>query len=74
MPQIDRVIGLFELNKIHIFDSYDGAIKILHPDHHTKFAKRIRIVKRDKLIIRRYTSWFDFINLWRIYKIGKHAN
>ncbi len=62
-----------EDDKIHIFDSYEGR-KILHPDHNTKFAKRIRIVKRNKpLVIKRY-SWLGWYNLLRIYKLGKHAN
>jgi len=31
-----------------VFDTYNKSIKTLHPDHHIKYAKRIRIVKRAK--------------------------
>ena len=64
-----------EDNKVHVFDSYDNAIKILHPGHHTKFAKRIRIVKRETPLQikpqKRY-NWFSWLNLLRTYKIGKY--
>jgi len=54
-----------------IFDSYDTSIKVLHPDHHTKFAKRIRIVKRDKPLPikplkRKWWNCYNLLKTWRI--------
>ena len=66
-----------EDNKVHVFDSYDNAIKVLHPDHHTKFAKRIRIVKRAVPLQfkpkKRYNV-FDWFNLFKVWKINQHTS
>lgn len=57
-----------------IQDSYDQEIKVLHPDHHTKFAKRIRIVKREKPLVAEPMTWLEVLRSWydlkRIWRIG----
>jgi len=58
---------------IWAFDSYDSSKKKLSKDHDIKYAKRIQITKIDKPLQKKLSIW-DFINLFRIYKIGKYAN
>ena len=56
-----------EDGKIHIFDSYDSSIKILHPDHKIKVAKRIHITKRETPLPPKREWWNDFrlFKTWR---------
>jgi len=56
-------------SKVVVQDSYDQEIKVLHPDHKTKYAKRIRIVKRDKPLQPK-TNWWDCFNLLKTWRIN----
>ena len=45
---------------LHIFDSYDHSIKLLHPSHKISFAKSISIKKKDPVeIIYKENNWFS---------------
>lgn len=58
--------------RYHILDSYPPFEKILHPDHNIKYAKRIRIQKKEKVIQPKPIRfpWLRDFNLFRNWKIS----